>query len=201
MSAPKISPEPIIASEHELKGMSDQVTPSIPEGVLEEDVDVKWSPTHTLKVSCSWPLKYLIFLKRACPYFSRFHWFYPVPILSLLRLLNLLHLHWFCPAPALQCSLASLSQLLFQIQPVPDPAQLTLKPSSHCAILARFDRLRQILKTLNNSYYPRLKSVVFDCWFDMFTNSRLMAVTITSPRRFGTQACSVTSSMTNIKLS
>lgn len=47
MSAPKTSPEPIITSEPELNGKPGQVTPSVPEGVLVEDVDMKWSPTHT----------------------------------------------------------------------------------------------------------------------------------------------------------
>ncbi len=42
----------------------------------------------------------------------------------------------------------------------------------------RFARLRQILKILKDSYNPRLKSVDFDRWFDMFTDSRLMAVAI-----------------------
>ncbi len=31
-------------------------------------------------------------------------------------------------------------------------------------------------KILKDSYNPRLKSVVFDRWFDMFTYSRIMAV-------------------------
>lgn len=47
MSVPKTSPEPIITSEPELNGKPDQVTPSVPEGVLVKDVDMKWSPTHT----------------------------------------------------------------------------------------------------------------------------------------------------------
>ncbi len=58
-------------------------------------------------------------------------------------------------------------------------------------------------------YNPRLKSVVFDRWFDMFTYSRLMAVAIkfhlqrnsASVRRFGPQFCSVTTPMMNVKLS
>ncbi len=62
----------------------------------------------------------------------------------------------------------------------------------------RFARLRQILKILKDSYNPRLKSVDFDRWFDMFTDSRLMAVAIKfhlrrssgSVRRFGEQSCS-----------
>ncbi len=70
-------------------------------------------------------------------------------------------------------------------------------------------RLRQILKILKDSYNPRLKSVVFDRWFDMFTDSRLMAVAIKfhlrrnsdSVTRFGTQSCSVTTPTMNVKLS
>ncbi len=62
----------------------------------------------------------------------------------------------------------------------------------------RFGRLRPISKILKDSYNPRLKSVVLDRWFDMFTGSRLMAVTIKfhlrrnsgSIRRFGAQSCS-----------
>ncbi len=72
----------------------------------------------------------------------------------------------------------------------------------------RFGRLRQILKILKDSYNPRLKSVVFDRWFDMFTDSRLMAVAIKfnlrrnsgSVRRFGSLSCSVTSLTMNVKL-
>ncbi len=66
----------------------------------------------------------------------------------------------------------------------------------------RFGRLRQILKILKDSYNPRQKSVVFDSWFYMFKDSRLMAVAIKfhlrqisgSVRRFGEQSCSVTTS-------
>ncbi len=76
-------------------------------------------------------------------------------------------------------------------------------------IWPRFGRLRQNLKILKDSYNPRLKSVVFDCWFDMFTDSRLMAVAIKfhlrrnsgTVRRFGAQSCSVTTPMMNVKLS
>ncbi len=75
----------------------------------------------------------------------------------------------------------------------------------------RFGRLRQILNILKDSYNPRLKSVVFDHWFDMFTDSRLMTVVnlvikfhlrrnSVSVRRFGTQSCSVTSPTMNVKL-
>ncbi len=61
-----------------------------------------------------------------------------------------------------------------------------------------FGRLRQILKILKDSYDPRLKSVVFYHWFDMFTDSRLMAVdqkrSISPPKFcqcwFGTLSCS-----------
>ncbi len=68
----------------------------------------------------------------------------------------------------------------------------------------RFGRLRQILKILKDSCNPRLKSVVFDRWFDMSTDSRLMAVAINfflrlnsgSVRRFQTLSCSVTSPTT-----
>ncbi len=42
----------------------------------------------------------------------------------------------------------------------------------------RFGCLRPILKILKDSYTPRLKPVVFDHWFDMFTDSRSMAVAI-----------------------
>ncbi len=56
-----------------------------------------------------------------------------------------------------------------------------------------------LLKILKDSCNPRLKSVVFDRWFDMFTDSRLMAVAIKFHlrrnsgivRRFGAQSCSV----------
>ncbi len=65
------------------------------------------------------------------------------------------------------------------------------------------------MKILKDSYNPRLKSVVFDRWFDMFTDSRLMAVVIKfhlrrnsgSIRRFGAQSCSVTTPTMNVKLS
>ncbi len=71
----------------------------------------------------------------------------------------------------------------------------------------RFGRLRQILKILKDSCNPRLKSVVFDRWFDMSTDSRLMAVAINfflrlnsgSVRRFQTLSCSVTSPTTTVK--
>ncbi len=76
-----------------------------------------------------------------------------------------------------------------------------LKPGTHGAVLARFGRLRQILKILKDSYSPWLKSVASDRWFDMFTDSRLTAAVIKlyldsgSVRRCGTQSCSVTSTM------
>ncbi len=71
----------------------------------------------------------------------------------------------------------------------------------------RFGRLRLILKILKDSCNPRLKSVVFDRWFDMSTDSRLMAVAINfflrlnsgSVRRFQTLSCSVTSPTTTVK--
>ncbi len=44
--------------------------------------------------------------------------------------------------------------------------------------LSQFSCLRQIRKNLKDSYYTTLKSVVFDCWFDMFTDSWLMATAI-----------------------
>ncbi len=73
----------------------------------------------------------------------------------------------------------------------------------------RFGHLRQILIILKDSCNPRLKSVVFDRWFDMFSDSRLVAVASqfylwqnsVSVRRFGAQSCSVTTPMTNVKLS
>ncbi len=76
-------------------------------------------------------------------------------------------------------------------------------------IWSRFGRLRQILKILKDFYNPRLKSVDFDRWFYMFTDSRLMAVAIKfhlrrnsgSVRRFGAQSCSVTTPTMNAKLS
>lgn len=51
-----------------------------------------------------------------------------------------------------------------------------------------------------------VKSVVFDCWFDMDTDSQLMAIAIIfflwwsfgSVRRFQTLACNVTSSRMNV---
>ncbi len=84
-----------------------------------------------------------------------------------------------------------------------------LSPAHTVRFWPRFARLRQILKILKDSYNPRLKSVVFDRWFDMFTDSRLMAVAIKfhlrrnsgSVRRFGTQSCSVTTPTMTVKLS
>ncbi len=84
-----------------------------------------------------------------------------------------------------------------------------LSPAHTVRFWPRFGRLRQILKILKDSYNPRLKSVVFDRWFDMFTDSRLMAVAIKfhlrrnsgSVRRFGEQSCSVTTPTMNVKLS
>ncbi len=63
------------------------------------------------------------------------------------------------------------------------------------------------LEILKDSCNPRLKSVVFDRWFDMSTDSRLMAVAINfflrlnsgSVRRFQTLSCSVTSPTTTVK--
>ncbi len=79
--------------------------------------------------------------------------------------------------------------------------------TNHYYIL-RFVRLRQIYKILKDIYNPRLKSVVFDRWLDMFTDSRLMAVAIKfhlwrnsgSDRRFGAQSYSVTTTTMNVKL-
>ncbi len=48
---------------------------------------------------------------------------------------------------------------------------LTLNPAHTVRFWPQFGRLRQILKILKDSYNPRRKSVVFDCWFDMFNNS------------------------------
>ncbi len=84
-----------------------------------------------------------------------------------------------------------------------------LSPAHTVRFWPRFGRLRQILKILKDSYNPRLKSVDFDRWFDMFTDSRLMAVAIKfhlrqnsgSVRRFGEQSCSVTTPTMNVKLS
>ncbi len=84
-----------------------------------------------------------------------------------------------------------------------------LSPAHTVRFWPRFARLRQILKILKDSYNPRLKSVDFDRWFDMFTDSRLMAVAIKfhlrqnsgSVRRFGEQSCSVTTPTMNVKLS
>ncbi len=88
-------------------------------------------------------------------------------------------------------------------------ARRPLSPAHTVRFWPRFGRLRQILKILKDSYNPRLKSVVFDRWFDMFKDSRLMAVAIKfhlrqnsgSVRRFGEQSCSVTTSTINVKLS
>ncbi len=54
---------------------------------------------------------------------------------------------------------------------------LTLKPAHTVRFWPRFGRMRPILKILK-IHNPRLKSVVFDRWFDMFTDSRLMAAAI-----------------------
>ncbi len=82
-----------------------------------------------------------------------------------------------------------------------------LSPAHTVGFWPRFGRLRQILKILKDSCNPRLKSVVFDRWFDMSTDSRLMAVAINfflrlnsgSVRRFQTLSCSVTSPTTTVK--
>ncbi len=82
-----------------------------------------------------------------------------------------------------------------------------LSPAHTVRFWPRFGRLRQILKILKDSCNPRLKSVVFDRWFDMSTDSRLMAVAINfflrlnsgSVRRFQTLSCSVTSPTTTVK--
>ncbi len=84
---------------------------------------------------------------------------------------------------------------------------LKLSPAHTVRFWPRFGRLRQILKILKDSCYPRLKSVVFDRWFDISTDSRLMAVAINfflrlnsgSVRRFQTLSCSVTSPTTTVK--
>ncbi len=88
-------------------------------------------------------------------------------------------------------------------------SNVDLSPAHTVRFWPRFGRLRQNLKILKDSYNPRLKSVVFDRWFDMFTDSRLMAVAIKfhlrrnsgSVRRFGTQSCSATTPTMNVKLS
>ncbi len=74
---------------------------------------------------------------------------------------------------------------------------------------SQFGHLRQMLKILKDFYNPRLKSVDFDRWFYMFTDSRLMAVAIKfhlrrnsgSVRSFGAQSCSVTTPTMKAKLS
>ncbi len=86
---------------------------------------------------------------------------------------------------------------------------VTVCPGHIVRFWPRFGRLRQNWKILKDFYNTRLKSIVFDCWFDMFTDSRLMAIVIKfdlrrysdSVRRFGEQSCSVTSPTTDIKLS
>ncbi len=88
--------------------------------------------------------------------------------------------------------------------------QHILKPGSHCAILPTIcssETNFENPKILKDSCNPRLKSVVFDRWFDMSTDSRLMAVAINfflrlnsgSVRRFQTLSCSVTSPTTTVK--
>ncbi len=102
--------------------------------------------------------------------------------------------------------LAVLSILLSVLKGHETPC---LSPAHTVRFWPRFARLRQNLKILKDSYNPRLKSVDFDRWFDMFTDSRLMAVAIKfhlrqssgSVRRFGAQSCSVTTPMMNVKLS
>ncbi len=82
-----------------------------------------------------------------------------------------------------------------------------LSPAHTVRFWPRFGHLGQILKILKDSCNPRLKSVVFDRWFDMSTDSRLMAVAINfflrlnsgSVRRFQTLSCSVTSPTTTVK--
>ncbi len=82
-----------------------------------------------------------------------------------------------------------------------------LSPAHTVRFWPRFGHLGQILKILKDSCNPRLKSVVFDRWFDMSTGSRLMAVAINfflrlnsgSVRRFQTLSCSVTSPTTTVK--
>ncbi len=65
----------------------------------------------------------------------------------------------------------------------------------------RFGRLRQILKILKDSYNPRLKSVVFDRWFDIFTAIKFhLRRNSGSVWRFGTLSWSVTSPTMNVKL-
>ncbi len=84
---------------------------------------------------------------------------------------------------------------------------ITYSPAHTVRFWPRFGRLRQILKILKDSCNPRLKSVVFDRWFDMSTDRRLMAVAINfflrlnsgSVRRFQTLSCSVTSPTTTVK--
>ncbi len=87
--------------------------------------------------------------------------------------------------------------------------ELGIKPGSHCAILTTIWSSETNFENPKRFLYPRLKSVVFDRWFDMFTDSRLMAVAIKfhlrrnsgSVRRFGAQSCSVTTPTMNVKLS
>ncbi len=91
----------------------------------------------------------------------------------------------------------------------PTGGTVTVCPGHIVRFWPRFGRLRQNWKILQDFYNTRLKSIVFDCWFDMFTDSRLMAIAIKfdlrrysdSVRRFGEQSCSVTSPTTDIKLS
>ncbi len=86
--------------------------------------------------------------------------------------------------------------------------QLHLSPAHTVWFWPRFGHLGQILKTLKDSYNPRLKFLVFDCWFDMFTDSRFMVVAIKfhlrrnsgSVKRFGSQSCSVTTPTMNFSI-
>ncbi len=64
---------------------------------------------------------------------------------------------------------------------VPGCGWPNLSPAHTVRFWPRFARLRQILKILKDSYNPRLKSVDFDRWFDMFTDSQLMACDQISP--------------------
>ncbi len=74
--------------------------------------------------------------------------------------------------------------------------QLTLCDFGHDLVI-----WRKILKILKDSYNPRLKSVVFDRWFDMFIDKPinghwdkfLPSNEILAVSKFGEQSCSVTS--------
>ncbi len=101
----------------------------------------------------------------------------------------------------------TLLSRFFWVKTISPNIKWLLSPAHTVRFWPRFGRLRQILKILKDSCNPRLKSVVFDRWFDMSTDSRLMAVAIHfflrlnsgSVRRFQTLSCSVTSPTTTVK--